>query len=99
MGIEYAPGGTLQQLMRRNKREKNLKDEDFAKIVKGILLGLKHLHRNDFVHRDLKPSNVVIPHEKELENLKLIDFGLAVKYQTKQGIDDNCGTLVYQAPE
>jgi len=51
------------------------------------------------VHRDLKPSNVVIPHEKELENLKLIDFGLAVKYQTKQGIDDNCGTLVYQAPE
>jgi|TARA_B110001450_G_C17501756_1_gene432643 serine/threonine protein kinase len=83
MGIEYAPGGTLQQLMRRNKREKNLKDEDCAKIVKGILMGLKHLHRNDFVHRDLKPSNVVIPHEKELENLKLIDFGLAVKYQTK----------------
>lgn len=83
MGIEYAPGGTLQQLMRRNKSKKHLKDEDCAKIVKGILLGLKHIHHNDYVHRDLKPSNVVIPNENKLENLKLIDFGLAVKYQTK----------------
>lgn len=66
--------------MRRNKNKKHLNDEDCAKIVKGILLGLKHIHRNDYVHRDLKPSNVVIPHENELENLKLIDFGLAVKY-------------------
>ena len=95
MGIEYAKPGTLQSLMKKNKHKKHLNDDDCAKIVKGILLGLKHIHRNDYVHRDLKPSNVVISDENQLENLKLIDFGLAVKYQTKQGIDDNCGTLVY----
>ena len=100
MGIEYAAGGTLQDLMHaRHKRRKHIKDDEAAQIMKGILLGLKHLHRNDFVHRDMKPSNVVLSDLAELENVKLVDFGLCIKYQTKQGIDDNCGTLVYQAPE
>jgi serine/threonine protein kinase len=67
-------------LMRKNKHKKHLKDEDYATIMKGILMGLKHIHRNDYVHRDLKPSNVVISDENHLEDLKLIDFGLAVKY-------------------
>ena len=29
----------------------------------------------------------------------MVDFGLAVKDQTKQGFDENCGTLVYKAPD
>lgn len=35
----------------------------------------------------------------DLSSMKLVDFGLAVKYQATQGMDENCGTLVYQAPE
>lgn len=31
--------------------------------------------------------------------MKLVDFGLAVKYHTTQSMDETCGTLVYQAPE
>ena len=71
-------------------------------MIKGILLGLKHLHERDYVHRDLKPSNCVIMDLKclhEDSNIKLVDFGLAVKYEAKQGIERCCGTLVYQAPE
>ena len=59
---------------------KHIKDEDCSKIIKGILLGLKHLHRHDVVHRDLKPSNVVLADADQLEKVKLVDFGLAVKY-------------------
>jgi len=84
MGIEYAAGGTLQDLMHyRHKSRKRIKDEEVAQIMKGILLGLKHLHRNDYVHRDMKPSNVVLSDLNDLEMVKLVDFGLAVKYQTK----------------
>jgi serine/threonine protein kinase len=84
MGIEYAPGGTLLDLMKsKMRKKKHIKDEDCSKIIKGILQGLKHIHRNDYVHRDLKPSNVVIADRNQLENLKLVDFGLAVKYQTR----------------
>ena len=59
-----------------------MKDEECSRIVKGILLGLKHLHRNDYVHRDLKPSNIVMSQDPE-NTVKLVDFGLAVKYQTR----------------
>ena len=57
------------------------------------------MHNNDYVHRDLKPSNIVIYDLNDLSTAKLIDFGLAVKDQTRQGFDDDCGTLVYKAPE
>lgn len=81
MAIEYAPGGTLQDLMyNRHKTKTRITDDEAAKIVKGVLLGLKHLHRNDYVHRDMKPSNVVLSDLEDLEMVKLVDFGLAVKY-------------------
>ena len=61
MGLEYAKAGTLLNLQKGySYNRKHIKDEDCSKIIKGILLGLKHLHRNDFVHRDLKPSNIVL---------------------------------------
>jgi len=63
--------------------------------VKGILLGVKHIHSFDYVHRDLKPTNVVIDDIKNLETVKIVDFGLAIKVHLKHGLDDTCGTLVY----
>jgi len=56
-----------------------MKDEDCAKLIKGILLGVKHMHNNDYIHRDLKPSNIVIQDLNDLSSTKLVDFGLAVK--------------------
>lgn len=79
--------------------QESLTDEDCAKIVKGILLGVKHIHSFDYVHRDLKPSNVVIDDVQNLESVKIVDFGLAIKVSLKHGLDETCGTLVYQAPE
>ena len=100
MAIDYAPGGTVQSLMKNQiQKRKYLKDEECAQLIKGILLGVKHLHKNDYVHRDLKPSNIVIQDLNNLVSTKLVDFGLAVKDQTRQGFDDNCGTLAYKAPE
>jgi serine/threonine protein kinase len=49
-------------------------------IVKGILQGLKHIHGQEYVHRDLKPSNVVIDDLNNLETVKIVDFGLAIKF-------------------
>ena len=42
---------------------------------------------------------MVIEDVQNLETIKIVDFGLAIKFQTKTGIDETCGTLVYQAPE
>jgi serine/threonine protein kinase len=37
------------------------------------------------IHRDLKPENIVFMDREDFSTIKLIDFGLAVKY-TKQSI-------------
>lgn len=87
MGIELADGGTVGNILKHFKKSEksmNFKDEECASIMTGILQGIKHLHAFDYVHRDLKPSNVVISDMKGLmdtSNIKLVDFGLAVKYE------------------
>jgi serine/threonine protein kinase len=43
----------------------------------------------------MKPSNVVIDDIHNLESVKIVDFGLAIKVQLKHGLEDTCGTLVY----
>lgn len=100
LAIEHASGGTLSDLIKlKNKNKLKLTEHDCSKIVKGILLGLRHIHANDYVHRDLKPSNIVISNIGDLESVKIVDFGLAIKYQSKFGLDGTCGTLLYQSPE
>ena len=85
----------MQDLINESHRSrKHIPEEQVAQLIKGILLGLRAIHKANYVHRDVKPSNICIVDEP-----KLIDFGLAVRYQARQGIDDSCGTLAYQAPE
>jgi serine/threonine protein kinase len=67
--------------------------------MKGIFNGLRHIHSNDYVHRDLKPNNIVVADPKNLETVKILDFGLAEKFLNLERLNETCGTLVYQAPE
>lgn len=60
-----------------------MKEEDCARLIKSILLGIKHIHKYNYVHRDLKPSNIVLMSEGDYTSVKLVDFGLAVKQQTR----------------
>lgn len=63
--------------------------------MKGIFEGLKHIHSLDYMHRDLKPTNVVIDISSDLSSVKIVDFGLAIKLEGKNGLIDNCGTIIY----
>lgn len=63
--------------------------------MKGIFQGLKYLHSLDYIHWDIKPSNVVIDDITDLNTVKIVDFGLAIKSEGKRGLHDNCGTLLY----
>jgi calcium/calmodulin-dependent protein kinase I len=50
------------------------------------------------MHRDLKPANIMLKDHSDLSSLKIVDFGLSMKYQTGD-VSRHCGTRVYMAPE
>lgn len=58
------------------------------------------VHAEGIIHRDLKPENIVMELDANNNpiNAKVIDFGLA-KYAGEVGINENCGSVDYAAPE
>ena len=68
-------------------------------MLKGILAGITHLHRNAFIHRDLKPENIVIVTDCTTSRLvpKIADLGssqMADNARTR-----GLCTALYRAPE
>ncbi|TNN10116.1 Myosin light chain kinase, smooth muscle [Schistosoma japonicum] len=92
---EYVPGGALYN---RIEAEGSLDEAITVSIIRQILLGLKHLQDCSVIHRDLKPENLMMVQATGYR-LKIIDFGLAVFYQSSQCTPIPAGTLTYIAPE
>jgi calcium-dependent protein kinase len=44
--------------------------------MKQLLEGIEFIHAHNIMHRDLKPENILFM-DKDLESLKIADFGLA----------------------
>lgn len=71
--MELIRGGTLSKLIHNKKLcEKNTK-----KVMFGILSAVEYLHSNGIGHRDLKPENILIGNPRNLDTVKLVDFGLS----------------------
>ncbi|OCU01080.1 forkhead box protein D5-C isoform X1 [Xenopus laevis] len=94
MVLEYARGGTLESLI---KKQKNMNSQKILFYSSEIAVGLQFLHAKGIVHRDLKPENVFLD---EQGHIKIGDFGLVctntVEHKTLSGI---YGTPGYIAPE
>lgn len=97
LATEYAPGGTLKDLIRSSRLSRQLLGEEKCSLImRSILNGLNHMHNeSDLVHRDLKPSNIVISRLADPETVKIVDFGLAVKISSQSELRSTCGTLIY----
>lgn len=47
------------------------------------------MHQNQIVHRDLKPENILLENEDDLQDIKLIDFGTAKRWDTDIKVNNN----------
>ncbi|KAK9060397.1 hypothetical protein SSX86_021101 [Deinandra increscens subsp. villosa] len=67
-------------------------------LIKQLLSGLEHCHKNGVLHRDIKGSDLLINNNGIL---KIADFGLASFYdpQKKQPMTSRVVTLWYRPPE
>lgn len=70
------------------------------KIYSHILEGVAYIHSKNIIHRDLKFQNIMIRNnEKGNYQPVIIDFGLALKTNTKSHTLKKCGTPGFVAPE
>ena len=96
--MEYAPGGSLDQLIAKYKLEsKRLPEAKVAHYVQELADALHHCHHNvGVIHRDIKPANILID---DLGTLKLGDFGLSRSLGPSKLAQTFCGSPMYMAPE
>jgi serine/threonine protein kinase/Tfp pilus assembly protein PilF len=98
--MEFVEGETLERLIRDQGR---LETDMALEVVAQVAAGLTAIHKQHLVHRDIKPSNIMVSlDEGRLENVKIIDLGLA-KGAADEGTISTAGgftgTPGYASPE
>ena len=94
---DFCKGGALYDEI--HSRGKFI-EMDAAILVKSLLKGLSHCHRNNIVHRDLKPENICFFDQRKcLTNAKIIDFGTAIAITEGMILRNKRGSVFYLAPE
>lgn len=97
MVIEWVDGRLLRTVL---NEEKKLPIDRATNITLGICDALDYMHKRGIIHRDLKPENVMV---MEDDQVKLIDFGIAMKEDARRltfvNVTSLLGTPDYISPE
>ena len=93
IAMELVPGGSLDDLIRKNGR---LTESHALAIAAQTARGLRAAHEAGLLHRDLKPGNILLTTEG---SAKIVDFGLALFTRDANGSGEIWATPFYVAPE
>ncbi len=99
MVLEFIPGETLQDRLRRlNQQGRLLPIKDALKFTINICDALQYAHQRGMVHRDIKPANIMLDiHNQAI----LMDFGIVkmVGGESHTATGAVVGTARYMSPE
>ena len=102
--MELAQGESLFELISKNNNNDDVNnilnnESKIYVIIKQLLLAINYLHSHNICHRDIKPQNILLQKKGDINNIKLIDFGLSVTNFQNIGENKICGTWAYMSPE
>lgn len=94
--MEKCNGGELfEEILKRSY----FGETQAAIILHQLFSAVAYLHDNDIIHRDLKPENILLEEKGDIMNIKLIDFGTAIRVEPGRSVKGAIGTAYYIAPE
>lgn len=91
--MELCQNRSLKELVRGRKK---LNEVETRFFMMQIIEGVEYIHSKDVIHRDLKLGNLLLGRNMQL---KIGDFGLAIRIDSGERRMTICGTPNYIAPE
>lgn len=80
-------------------KTQNFTERQAIRLMKQVVSAVLYCHINGIVHRDIKSDNILFTGYDINSPLKLIDFGISVKFERDTKLKDKTGTVLYIAPE
>jgi serine/threonine protein kinase/CheY-like chemotaxis protein len=99
--MELLEGKTLFDVLDQN-RGKLLEVRRVAEIMAPVCEMLQHAHSVGLMHRDINPSNIFLDVSSGTEVVKVLDFGVAKFFDSRERLTDDgvvLGVPHYTAPE
>ncbi|CAD8121774.1 unnamed protein product [Paramecium sonneborni] len=94
--FDYLDGENLHKFIKNQSYQ--IPENNVRTILQQLLLGIRKCHQQNIIHRDMKLENVMLSKANSIDNIKIIDFGLAI-FNTPDQTFALCGTPGYIAPE
>lgn len=96
VSMELCKGGEVFNKILELKR---FSEADAATVTKQMCTAIDHIHKAQIMHRDVKAENFLLSDSSPTSAVKMIDFGMAVRFEHGQTFQDLCGSPHYLAPE
>ncbi|XP_061686449.1 striated muscle preferentially expressed protein kinase-like [Syngnathoides biaculeatus] len=87
-----------EELLERISRRTTVTEGEIRQSVHQVLEGLRYLHYKDIAHLDIKPENILMAVAGS-NQIRICDFGNAIKLESQEDHYCKYGTPEYVAPE
>lgn len=78
---------------------KRFSEKNAASLGEQMLKAIQYIHTAKIAHRDIKAENFMLAEPSISSQVKMIDFGMACKFEDGQVLTELCGSPHYLAPE
>eukprot|EP00416_Gambierdiscus_australes_P026874 CAMPEP_0171082644 /NCGR_PEP_ID=MMETSP0766_2-20121228/17234_1 /TAXON_ID=439317 /ORGANISM="Gambierdiscus australes, Strain CAWD 149" /LENGTH=509 /DNA_ID=CAMNT_0011540023 /DNA_START=74 /DNA_END=1603 /DNA_ORIENTATION=- len=78
---------------------KRFSERNAARLGQQMFMAIDYIHKLHICHRDIKAENFMLAESSITSCVKMIDFGMACKFEDGKALTELCGSPHYLAPE